>query len=121
MTHRTSNPANVGSSPTGAKKENYVNQDEQEELIQKVCRSIEQTLIEKNRRYGSSTRTPINVFSAASPIEGIKQRLDDKLKRIKTHTDTGLEPNKNDIFDLIGYLTLYCVEMQWDDLSDLLD
>lgn len=56
-----------------------------------------------------------------NPTEGIRQRLDDKLKRIKTSTYSNLEPNKNDIFDLIGYLTLLCVEKGWDNFEDLLD
>jgi len=95
--------------------------EEREAIINKVVDSIRNTLIEKNRRYGSSTGDPINVFSALGPEEGIRQRLDDKLKRIHTNTAFERPPRRNDVFDLIGYLVLYCVELNWDDFSDLLD
>ncbi len=94
---------------------------EREQVIQAVTESICKVLTEKNRRYGNSAGEPLNVFSALNPIEGIRQRLDDKLKRVKTSTLANVEPNKNDIFDLIGYLTLYCVEKGWDNFDDLLD
>lgn len=83
--------------------------------------SICETLIEKNRRYGNSVGNPLNVFSPLTPIQGIKQRLDDKIKRIQTSTLNKQEPSKNDVFDLIGYLSLYCVEMRWDNYNDLVD
>jgi len=102
-------------------RSNNLTLEEREAIINKVIDSVRNTLIEKNRRYGSSTGDPINVFSSLGPEEGIKQRLDDKLKRIRTNTAFERSPRKNDVFDLIGYLVLYCVELNWDDFSDLLD
>lgn len=92
--------------------------------IEKATDSIKKVLSEKNRRYGNSALNPINVFSSLNADEGIKQRLDDKLKRIKTHTEKqGMsEPlRKNDVFDLIGYLILYCVNNNWTDFEEFLD
>ena len=87
-----------------------------QEKIKKVCLSIEETLLEKNKRYGNAAMEPINIFSKLDSSQGIRQRLDDKLMRIRTSD----ELRKNDVFDLIGYLTLLSVQNDWD-FSDLLD
>ena len=50
-------------------------------------------------------------------IDGILERLDDKLMRIKSDT----ELRKNDVSDIIGYLFLLCAAKGWDDFTDLLD
>lgn len=86
------------------------------ELIMRVCSSIRDVLLEKNKRYGNSAIAPIRIFSNADPESGILIRLDDKLSRIKNST----ELRKNDVFDLLGYLTLLCVQKEWtfDDLID---
>lgn len=96
-------------------------QANRDEIITNTVNSIKETLLEKNRRYGNSTATPIKVFSLLDSKEGIFQRLDDKLKRIKTSRETGFPLRKNDVFDTIGYLCLLCVEEGWEDFSDLLD
>lgn len=84
--------------------------------IMKICSSIEKTLIEKNKRYGNSALEPINIFSKADSNQGILQRLDDKLMRIKNSS----ELRKNDVFDVIGYLTLLSVQNNWD-FNDQID
>lgn len=86
------------------------------ELIMRVCSSIRDVLLEKNRRYGNSALEPVRIFSKAEPESGILIRLDDKLSRIKNSD----ELRKNDVFDLLGYLTLLCVQKKWtfDDLID---
>ncbi len=71
----------------------------------------------KNKQYGDSAGSPIKVFSKIEAIEGINQRLDDKLMRIKNSK----ELRKNDISDLIGYLTLLCREHGWSDFSEFKD
>ena len=97
----------------GAKKNELTPVQKQ---IIKICKSVEKTLLEKNRRYGNSALEPINIFSKLSASEGILQRIDDKLMRIKTADKT----NKNDVFDLIGYCTLLSVQNEWD-FKDLID
>ena len=69
----------------------------------------------KNKAYGNSALEPINVFSKASSADVILQQIDHKLSRLKT-SDT---PSKNDVIDLMGYLTLYCLDQSWLDLQDL--
>ncbi len=71
----------------------------------------------KNKQYGDSAGSPIKVFSKIEAIEGINQRLDDKLMRIKNSK----ELRKNDVSDLIGYLTLLCREQGWSDFSEFKD
>ena len=87
-----------------------------ENKIKSVTQSIQETLLEKNKRYGNAALEPINIFCKLEASEGILQRIDDKLQRIKNSK----EPSKNDVFDLIGYLTLYSVKQNWD-FNDLID
>ncbi len=90
--------------------------DSQKDIIE-TCESLKRFLLEKNKRYGNSALEPINVFSKLSSEEGIKLRLDDKIKRIKNST----ELRKNDVIDLTGYLILMCVHKRWTNFDDLLD
>jgi len=71
----------------------------------------------KNTQYGDSAGSPINVFSKMNPEEGIRQRLDDKVMRIKNSDDL----RKNDISDLIGYLVLLCRERGWSNFNEFKD
>ena len=84
--------------------------------IKQVIKSLENTLLEKNKRYGNSALEPINIFCKLDASNGIQQRLDDKLMRIKNSD----ELRKNDVFDLMGYLTLLCVAEDWE-FDDLID
>ena len=79
--------------------------------------SFEALLIAKNKAYGNSALKPINVFSKASSSDVILQQIDHKLSRIK-NSDI---PSKNDMIDLMGYLTLYCIDQEWTDLSELIN
>ena len=54
----------------------------QEELSE-VLNEIKEMLISKNSKYGNSAIEPLGIFSNLSPEEGLKVRIDDKLKRIK--------------------------------------
>lgn len=74
-------------------------------------------LVEKNKRYGNSALEPVGVFNKDDPGKGILIRLDDKLKRIKETS----EVRKNDVADLMGYLSLYCVAQGWVDFMDQID
>lgn len=72
--------------------------------VNKVLSEISEMLIQKNANYGNSAIEPLGVFSDLSPEEGLKLRIDDKLKRIKNGSlDKGDEDVVN---DLIGYLVL---------------
>ena len=81
-----------------------------------MCKSIEETLLEKNKRYGNAAMEPINIFSKLDSNQGILQRLDDKLMRVQSSK----ELRKNDVFDLIGYLALLSVQQDWD-FKELID
>jgi len=89
---------------------------ETQEKIKAIIGSIYNTIIEKNKRYGNSALDPMKVFSKLEANEGIMQRLDDKLSRIKNSD----ELRKNDVFDLVGYLVLLCISKDWT-FEDLVD
>jgi len=84
--------------------------------IKAVVKSIHDVLIEKNKRYGNSAVSPSKTFSKLEAEEGILLRLDDKLSRIKNST----ELRKNDVFDILGYLTLLSIQKGWT-FEDLID
>jgi len=85
--------------------------------IEQAFDSVKQIVLEKNKRYGNSALEPINIFCKLNSSEGITQRLDDKLMRIKNSN----ELRRNDIIDLMGYLGLYLVSQNWLDNKDLID
>jgi len=86
------------------------------EQINKIIDNLETTLLEKNKRYGNSALEPINIFNKLDSENSILIRLDDKLNRIKNSN----ELNKNDVFDLMGYLLLLSVNNNWN-FTDLID
>lgn len=74
-----------------------------QQVISRICDSIKEMLIEKNKSYGNSAFDPVRIFSSASREEGILVRIDDKLSRISR----GSEHSGDDaIKDLVGYLIL---------------
>ena len=92
-----------------------------ENKINCVTDSINEVLKEKNRRYGNSALKPLEIFTGKIEPMGLGVRIDDKLSRIKNTPPTSSMLRKNDVFDLIGYLTLLCVNNDWTDFSDLID
>ena len=72
--------------------------------ISDACDEIKRLLLEKNIAYGNSALSPIAIFAKAGAQEGIANRIDDKLNRIKNSQSY---PGDNDLDDLIGYLILY--------------
>ena len=94
------------------------NKDDKEDNSQpdfkKVTDSIADLLKYKNIKYGNSALEPMDIFQGKCKVG---QRLDDKLARVKN----GGELQKNDIADLIGYLTLVCVEKKWDSFDEFKD
>jgi hypothetical protein len=72
--------------------------------VSQVLDEISEMLISKNIKYGNSAIEPLRIFSDLSPEEGLKVRIDDKLKRIKNGS---LDKDDEDVInDLIGYLVL---------------
>ena len=72
--------------------------------VYQVLSEITEMLIAKNQKYGNSAIEPLGIFSDLSPEEGLKVRIDDKLKRIKNGS---LQNDDEDVInDLIGYLVL---------------
>ncbi len=93
--------------------------------LKKIFASIAEVVLEKNRRYGDSTVSPLKVFSVIrdneinnESVERICRRLDEKLQRIKNNMN---QLQKNDVMDVIGYLALLCNAKDWTDFSDQLD
>lgn len=68
------------------------------------CLEIATLLLTKNISYGNSALEPLGVFGSNSAVQGISERIDDKLKRIKNNQTY---PGDNDIDDILGYLVLY--------------
>lgn len=75
-----------------------------QEEVYRVLSEITEMLIAKNQKYGNSAIEPLGIFSDLSPEEGLKVRIDDKLKRIKNGS---LKNDDEDVInDLIGYLVI---------------
>lgn len=75
--------------------------------IREITDAMKDLLLYKNQKYGDSAINPIEIFTkhlktADTKTAAILVRIDDKLSRVK-NADT---LRKNDICDLIGYLTL---------------
>jgi hypothetical protein len=88
------------------------------ENIDHVCEALKHFLGVKNQRYGNSALNPIGVFNKTNDTSnGILVRIDDKLSRIKNSETL----RKNDVVDLMGYLALLCIKMDWLNFDDLLD
>lgn len=96
--------------------DNTVKTDFQDSLSN-VLTGLYLFLSTKNKNYGNSALSPVRVFSKAEPEDGILQRMDDKLSRIKNSTNL----RKNDIVDLMGYLAILCINKGWTDFTDLID
>ena len=72
--------------------------------VNQILAEITEMLIAKNQKYGNSAIEPLGIFSDLSPEEGLKVRIDDKLKRIKNGS---LKKDDEDVVnDLIGYLVI---------------
>ena len=89
----------------------------QQEVYQ-VLSEITEMLIAKNQKYGNSAIEPLGIFSELTPEEGLKVRIDDKLKRIKNGS---LDKDDEDVInDLIGYLVLLKILHKKDQPNEAL-
>ena len=89
-----------------------------QDKITKVLFGLQNLLHYKNTKYGDSALNPVKIFSKHDADSGILIRLDDKMSRIM-NSEEGLR--KNDVADILGYLTLYCVEKEWWDFEEMMD
>lgn len=85
--------------------------------IQRVLDGLQSILQYKNRQYGNSGLSPIGVFSKQDTLGKLLARADDKVARIQNSP----ELRKNDVVDLMGYLTLICAHQGWDNFDDQKD
>ena len=88
-----------------------------QEKIELFFKNFSFMLKEKNIRYGDSALNPNNIFSKQDAGNSILIRLDDKINRIQNSD----EIRKNDILDMIGYLSLYCVSKDWLNMEEQID
>ena len=88
-----------------------------QEKISQVYDSLKEVVLYKNTMYGNSALEPLGIFAKDRSTNSILVRLDDKLQRIKNSS----EIRKNDIADMIGYLSLFCVDKGWVDFSEFKD
>jgi len=77
--------------------------------IDAKCSALARLLKSKNARYGDSALSPIRIASRASPDEGIRVRIDDKLSRLRNDPD-----NPDTWSDLAGYIILLFAANGWD-------
>lgn len=77
-----------------------------DQKVRTVLDDMATLLVEKNTAYGNSALDPVRIFSKADTLEGLNQRIDDKLSRISRGRDY---PGDDTIRDLIGYLTLLLI------------
>lgn len=108
VTRITSGTGNVTPEP---KPE--VNSDEGK--FKQTLLSLNSLLDYKNKKYGNAALEPLGIFEGKCKVG---QRLDDKLARIK---NSEKQLQKNDVADLIGYLTLVCVENGWNNFDEFKD
>ena len=86
--------------------------------VYQVLSEITEMLIAKNQKYGNSAIEPLGIFSELTPEEGLKVRIDDKLKRIKNGS---LDKDDEDVInDLIGYLVLLKILHRKDQPNEAL-
>lgn len=70
-----------------------------------VLAKVRHTLVDKRNKYGPLES--LNIFSDLTVIEGLKIRMDDKLRRLKQTK----EDDEDTLLDFIGYATLLYIEL----------
>lgn len=80
------------------------------DLAHQFLLRVAETLTRKNAAYGDSAANPVGVFSDPDPEVGIRVRIDDKLKRLRSLRQQPLleqgAPEEDTLLDLVGYLAL---------------
>ncbi len=88
-----------------------------QEKIDILFNNFAMFLKEKNKRYGDSALSPIQIFSKKDSDNQILTQIDHKLSRINNSE----ELRKNDVSDLFGYLALLMINNDWVDFDEFLD
>ena len=78
-----------------------------EEALNIEIENIQNTLRQKQIRYGNSAFQPLRIFSKSPADEQLRVRIDDKLSRIKNQSQDDTEDTEG---DLIGYLILLRIQ-----------
>lgn len=89
-----------------------------QQKIDRLMFNFGEFLKEKNRRYGDSAISPMQLFSKLDASNSLCIRIDDKLNRIKNSKD-GLR--KSDVCDLFGYLALFMIDKDWITFEEEID
>lgn len=97
-------------SPTKTWQDIFVEEND----FSKILNSIGDLLEHKNKNYGNSALSPLDIFKGKSKLG---ERIDDKLSRVKNSN----ELRKNDVVDLIGYLVLECKDKGWTNFDEFKD
>ena len=72
-----------------------------------VLDKLKSLLAEKNRSYGNSALSDVNLFCNLSSLQLLEWQIEHKLRRFKT---LGVDGDSEDtLMDLMGYLTLFMV------------
>lgn len=75
-----------------------------------VLDELKNLLAQKNRAYGDSALSDVNLFCKLSSIQLLEGQIEHKLRRLKT---LGIEGDAEDtLMDLMGYLTLFMVAVR---------
>lgn len=82
--------------------------------IKSIYEAMADLNVYKNTQYGNIGSNPLNIFArymdkSTPALNGIYQRLDDKLSRIKNCPEK--RPRINDVVDAMGYLNLLLVNL----------
>lgn len=88
-----------------------------QEKIDELFKNFSEFLKEKNKRYGDSALSPNKIFCKSDANITLTSRIDEKLNRILNSE----ELRKNDCIDLLGYLSLLCIQKDWTSFDEFLD
>jgi len=90
-----------------------------QEKIDILFDNFKEFLKEKNKRYGDSALSPLQIFPTDDKaIAEICIRINDKCSRIKNSTE-GLR--KSDVCDLFGYISLLMIKKNWLNFKEEID
>lgn len=75
-----------------------------------VLDELKNLLAEKNKAYGNSALSDVNLFCNLSSIQLLEGQIEHKLRRLK---NLGVDGDTEDtLMDLMGYLTLFMVAVK---------
>lgn len=75
-----------------------------------VLDELKDLLAKKNKAYGNSALSDVNLFCNLSSIQLLQGQIEHKLRRLKALGVTG--DTEDTLMDLLGYLTLFMVAVK---------